>query len=55
MCFYYPLKNDKDGPDAHWDTNPQDYAIEEMELTKASKIDITMAPGGGFAISILKN
>lgn len=50
----YTARVYKDGPDAHWDTNPQDYAIEEMELTKASNLDITMAPGGGFAISILK-
>ncbi len=50
----YTARIYKDGPNAHWDTNPQDYAIEEMEVNKASKLDITLAPGGGFAISILK-
>jgi hypothetical protein len=43
----------KDGPNAHWDDNPQDYAIEELELTKASSLDIKLAPGGGFAMSIV--
>ena len=44
----------KDGADAHWDNNPQDYDIEKMELTKASDVTINMAPGGGFAISIVE-
>jgi hypothetical protein len=44
----------KDGPNAHWNDNPQDYAIEQMKVTKESMIDITMAPGGGFAISLIQ-
>ena len=44
----------KDGPNAHWDNNPQDYTIEELELTKASTLDVKLASGGGFAISILQ-
>ena len=44
----------KDGPNAHWNDNPQDYAIEQMEVSKDSMIDIAMAPGGGFAISIMQ-
>ena len=44
----------KDGPNAHWNDNPQDYAIENMKLTKASMMDIAMARGGGFAISIIQ-
>lgn len=44
----------KDGPNAHWNDNPQDYAIEHMEITKDSMTDIVMAPGGGFAISIVQ-
>jgi hypothetical protein len=44
----------KDGPNAHWNDNPQDYAIEQMEVTKESIIDIAMAPGGGFAISLIQ-
>lgn len=44
----------KDGPNAHWNDNPQDYTIEHMEVTKASMFDIVMAPGGGFAISLIQ-
>ena len=44
----------KDGPNAHWNDNPQDYAIEHLEVTKDSMMDIEMAPGGGFAISIMQ-
>lgn len=42
----------KDAPDAHWDTNPTAYKIETTEISKQSKIDIKLASGGGFAISI---
>jgi len=44
----------KDGPNADWNDNPQDYAIEHLELTKDSTLDVRMAPGGGFAISIMQ-
>ncbi|HMC00013.1 MAG TPA: glycoside hydrolase family 97 protein [Flavobacteriaceae bacterium] len=44
----------KDGPNAHWNDNPQDYAIENIEINKDSTLDIQLAPGGGFAISIMK-
>ena len=44
----------KDGPNAHWNDNPQDYAIEKIELTKESILDIQLAAGGGFAISIVQ-
>jgi len=44
----------KDGPNAHWNDNPQDYAIEHMKVTKESTFDVKMAPGGGFAISIMQ-
>lgn len=43
----------KDGPDAHWDNNPTDYTIEEMEIDLNSKLDIHLAAGGGFAMSIV--
>lgn len=42
----------KDGPNAHWNDNPQEYAIEHIEVTKNSNLEIKLAPGGGFAISI---
>ncbi len=44
----------KDGTNAHWNDNPLDYGIEHMEVTKDSMFDIAMAPGGGFAISIMQ-
>lgn len=44
----------KDGPIAHWDNNPQDYAIEKIEITKASNLNVQLASGGGFAISIVQ-
>jgi hypothetical protein len=44
----------KDGPNAHWNDNPQDYSIEKKGLTKESSLDIKLAPGGGFAISIIE-
>ncbi|GAA4816154.1 glycoside hydrolase family 97 protein [Litoribaculum gwangyangense] len=44
----------KDAPDAHWNDNPQAYEIEKMELTNTSTLDIKLAPGGGFAISIIQ-
>ncbi|GAA4279634.1 glycoside hydrolase family 97 protein [Gaetbulibacter aestuarii] len=44
----------KDGPDADWDKNPESYAIDKMDVTNDSSIDIHMAPGGGFAISIMQ-
>jgi hypothetical protein len=44
----------KDGKNAHWDDNPLDIEIKKIELNKNSKLDITLAAGGGFAISLKK-
>ncbi|MFT6136431.1 MAG: hypothetical protein ACJAZM_002936 [Cyclobacteriaceae bacterium] len=44
----------KDGLNAHWDDNPQAYEIEEIEVTKDSKLEVQLAPGGGFAMSIIE-
>lgn len=43
-----------DAKDAHWDTNPQAYNIYKKTITNKTKTTITSAPGGGFAISIIK-
>jgi hypothetical protein len=43
----------KDAEDAHWDTNPQAYKIETLTIDSKSSLPITMAPGGGFAISLI--
>jgi hypothetical protein len=46
----------KDGRDAHWNTNPASYDIEQMVITSSESKSFRMAPGGGFAISlIIKN
>ena len=44
----------KDASDAHYDTNPEAYEIQTMEVTNASNVEIDLAPGGGFAISLMK-
>ncbi len=44
----------KDGDNAHWNTNPQDYAIDTLEVTTETTLNITMAEGGGFAISLME-
>ena len=42
----------KDGADAHWDKNPGSYEIIQKPVTSDSKLRISLAAGGGFAISI---
>ena len=42
----------RDGESAGWDTYPTDYVIEEKEVTKSDVLNIAMARGGGFALSI---
>ena len=44
----------KDGPDAHYRTNPTAITIEEFEATSESSLSIDLAEGGGFAISLMK-
>lgn len=42
----------QDGDSAHWNNNPTDYKIETKTVTKETKLDLKLAPGGGFAISL---
>ena len=42
----------RDGDNAGWNTNPTDYVIEYKEVTKTDMLNIVMASGGGFALSI---
>lgn len=42
-----------DAPDADWDKNPEAYEIRKLQLTKGDTLNISMAPGGGFAISLI--
>ncbi|MFL0357015.1 glycoside hydrolase family 97 protein [Erythrobacter sp. GH1-10] len=40
----------RDGPNAHWDTNPYDYVIEEREVTAATVLEAGLASSGGAAV-----
>lgn len=41
-----------DGPSAHWNDNPQDYKIETRQADRSTRLELTLAPGGGAAISL---
>lgn len=43
----------EDGKDAHWDNNPGSYAIRKMKVNQSSDITLTLAEGGGAAISLI--
>ena len=43
----------RDGERAGWDSYPTDYTIETLDVDSTSSLDIRMAEGGGFAISIM--
>ena len=44
----------KDGVDAHYKTNPKSYVIEKQTVSATDSLDISAAPGGGFAVSFRK-
>lgn len=43
-----------DSEDADYKTNPQSYVISKVNVTSKSVVPVTMAPGGGFAMSVRK-
>lgn len=43
----------RDADNASWDKNPEAYKIEKLTITQKSKLKVKMAPGGGFAMSII--
>lgn len=43
-----------DSEDADYKTNPQSYVISKVGVTSESVVPVTMAPGGGFAMSVRK-
>lgn len=49
----YTAKIYRDTEESHYNENPQAYQIETMEVTSESNIDVSMASGGGFAISLM--
>ena len=42
----------KDGEDAHWESNPYSYEIDEISVSSKSTIDLYLAAGGGTAIHL---
>ncbi len=44
----------RDGSDAHWDDNPTSLTIEEVAVNASATLTIDLAPGGGFAMSLMK-
>ncbi len=42
-----------DAKGAHYDTNPMAYTIRKQTVRKGSKLTLTSAPGGGYAISLI--
>ena len=42
-----------DAPNTDWQTNPYAYTIETKEVTSSDTLTITLAPGGGQAISFI--
>ena len=42
----------EDAEDAHWDDNPTAYSIRNLEVTNNTRLNMKLAPGGGFAISL---
>lgn len=45
----------KDAEDSHWDKNPTAYVIENKDVKNSDELRITLAPGGGVAISIFQH
>ena len=44
----------RDADDAHWETNPTAYAIEQREVKSTDCLTLTLAAGGGQAIRFVK-
>ncbi len=44
----------RDGPDAHWDDNPTSLTIKEVAVDASTTLSVDLAPGGGFALSLIK-
>jgi len=45
----------KDGENAHYKTNPTSIKIEKLTITNTTKLNVKLAEGGGFAISLKPN
>ena len=43
----------RDGEEAHWESNPYPVAIDSLQIDNTMTLPIELAPGGGFAISLI--
>ncbi len=50
----YSARIYKDAANAHWNDNPTAIEIVEQTIKKGDVLEITLAPGGGYAISLMK-
>jgi hypothetical protein len=48
----YKLDLFSDSLNTHWKDNPMEYEISNEEIDSNSKLELRMAPGGGFAMEI---
>ncbi len=49
----YLAKVYRDAPDADWKTNPEAYVIEKFIVDNRTAMKLRLAPGGGFAVSLM--
>jgi hypothetical protein len=45
----------EDGPGANWKTNPEAYSIRTVTVDSNTRLKLSLAAGGGTAISIVQN
>ncbi len=50
--YAYEARIYRDGDDAHYRENQLSYVVESRKVNKMDYLDIWMAPGGGFAVSL---
>lgn len=50
----YEARIYRDADTAHYRDNPVAYTIEDRRITQGDYLDIWMAPGGGFAVELVK-
>jgi len=44
----------RDGPDAHWKSNPYSIVIEELDVRSSQTMALSLAPGGGAAVRLVR-
>ena len=49
----YLLQLYRDSDDAHWESNPYGFVVEEKSVTAADTLTVRMAAGGGFAARLV--